>query len=93
MTFFISGKNLIHKTFSPNRIFLWRGIESYFTYIFAIKQISHDFGQHYEHPVIVRHLGTIKVQLALERESNVAEIKSQRRNSVPTRRGRGVALH
>ena len=40
----------------------------------------------------MRHLGTIKVQLTLERESNVAEIKSQRRNSVPTRKGRGVAL-
>ena len=40
----------------------------------------------------MRHLGTIKVQLALERESNVAEIKSQRRSSVPTRKVRGVAL-
>ena len=48
--------------------------------------------QQIEYPVIVRHLGTIKVQLTLERESNVAEIKSQRRNSVPTRKGRGVAL-
>ena len=49
------------------------------------------FGQLFEYPVIVRHLGTIKVQLALERESNVAEIKSQRRSSVPTRKVRGVA--
>ena len=40
----------------------------------------------------MRHLGTIKVQLALERESNVAEIKSQRRSSVPTRKVKGVAL-
>ena len=50
------------------------------------------FWQQIEYLVIVRHLGTIKVQLTLERESNVAEIKSQRRNSVPTRKGRGVAL-
>ena len=54
--------------------------------------MSHYFFDNIEYPAIVRHLGTIKVQLTLERESNVAEIKSQRRNSVPTRKGRGVAL-
>ena len=67
-------------------------IEPYFIYSHS-KRIFIIVVQNYKLLAIVRHLLTMKVQLALERESNVAEIKSQRRSSVPTRKVRGVALN
>ena len=62
-------------------------IEPYFIYSHS-KRIFIIVVQNYKLLAIVRHLLTMKVQLALERESNVAEIKSQRRKEFSINKGK-----
>ena len=69
---------------SSNIVFVRVLNHTYFIYS-DFKEYFIIVGQNYKLLAIVRHLLTMKVQLALERESNVAEIKSQRRNSVSTK--------